>query len=196
MIISFIFLFIVFLIWSILMLKGKLNKIDSAFYNKIKITNWKTNLWKLVTLLADAKLIVIFCILLLILIPNKRISLTIIINMIIMWVLIGTLKRIFKRERPNINRLVKEKGYSYPSGHTMTATCFYGFLIFLIIISNIIIPLKTVLIILLSSIILLVGYTRIYLGVHYLSDVVGAILFGSSYLLLYIFFTYFILNFI
>ena len=196
MIISFIFLFIVFLIWSILMLKGKLNKIDSAFYNKIKITNWKTNLWKLVTLLADAKLIVIFCILLLILIPNKRISLTIIINMIIMWVLIGTLKRIFKRERPNINRLVKEKGYSYPSGHTMTATCFYGFLIFLIIISNIIIPLKTVLIILLSSIILLVGYTRIYLGVHYLSDVVGAILFGCSYLLLYIFFTYFILNFI
>ena len=196
MIISFIFLFIVFLIWSILMLKGKLNKIDSAFYNKIKITNWKTNLWKLVTLLADAKLIVIFCILLLILIPNKRISLTIIINMIIMWVLIGTLKRIFKRERPNINRLVNEKGYSYPSGHTMTATCFYGFLIFLIIISNIIIPLKTVLIILLSLIILLVGYTRIYLGVHYLSDVVGAILFGSSYLLLYIFFTYFILNFI
>ena len=196
MIISFIFLFIVFLIWSILMLKGILNKIDSAFYNKIKITNWKTNLWKLVTLLADAKLIVIFCILLLILIPNKRISLTIIINMIIMWVLIGTLKRIFKRERPNINRLVNEKGYSYPSGHTMTATCFYGFLIFLIIISNIIIPLKTVLIILLSLIILLVGYTRIYLGVHYLSDVVGAILFGSSYLLLYIFFTYFILNFI
>lgn len=196
MIISFIFLFIVFLIWSILMLKGKLNKIDSAFYNKIKITNWKTNLWKLMTLLADAKLIAIFCILLLILIPNKRISLTIIINMIIMWVLIGTLKRIFKRERPNINRLVNEKGYSYPSGHTMTATCFYGFLIFLIIISNIIIPLKTVLIILLSLIILLVGYTRIYLGVHYLSDVVGAILFGSSYLLLYIFFTYFILNFI
>ena len=196
MIISFIFLFIVFLIWSILMLKGILNKIDSAFYNKIKITNWKTNLWKLMTLLADAKLIAIFCILLLILIPNKRISLTIIINMIIMWVLIGTLKRIFKRERPNINRLVNEKGYSYPSGHTMTATCFYGFLIFLIIISNIIIPLKTVLIILLSLIILLVGYTRIYLGVHYLSDVVGAILFGSSYLLLYIFFTYFILNFI
>ena len=196
MIISFIFLFIVFLIWSILMLKGILNKIDSAFYNKIKITNWKTNLWKLMTLLADAKLIAIFCILLLILIPNKRISLTIIINMIIMWVLIGTLKRIFKRERPNINRLVNEKGYSYPSGHTMTATCFYGFLIFLIIISNIIIPLKTVLIILLSLIILLVGYTRIYLGVHYLSDVVGAILFGSSYLLLYIFFTYFILNLI
>ena len=196
MIISFIFLFIIFLIWSIMMLKGKLNKIDNDFYSKIKITNNKTKIWKLVTLFADAKVIAVLCIVLLIFLENKRVPIAIIINMIIMWFLIGILKNTFKRDRPSKNRLVNEKGYSYPSGHTMTATIFYGFIIFLIIISNLTMPIKIIFISLLSLIILLVGYTRIYLGVHYLSDVIGAILFGSSYLLLYIFFTYFILNFI
>lgn len=196
MIISFILIFIQFLVWSILMLKGSLNKLDNTFYSKIKIASLKTKIFKCITFLADAKLIAFLCLVLLILIANKRIPIAIIINMLIMWALIGILKRTFKRERPNIKRLVNEKGYSYPSGHTMTATIFYGFNIFLIILSNLIIPLKISLIIILSILILLIGYTRIYLGVHYLSDVIGALLFGSSYLLLYIYFTYFILNLI
>ncbi len=196
MIFSFIFLFILFLIWSVLMLKGKLNELDDNFYSKIKITDVKTKLWRIITCLASGKFVALLCILFLIFMENKKVAIVIIINMLIMWVLIGTLKRIFKRNRPNINPLVEEEGYSYPSGHTMTATIFYGFLIFLIIISNITIPLKIILTSLFVLLVLLIGYTRVYLGVHFLSDVIGAILFGSSYLLLYIFFTYFILNFI
>ena len=196
MIFIFIFLFILFLIWSVLMLKGKLNKLDANFYSKIKITDIKTKLWSIITCLASAKFVAFLCILFLLFMKNKKVAIVIIINMLIMWILIGTLKRIFKRNRPNINPLVEEEGYSYPSGHTMTATIFYGFLIFLIIISNLTNPLKIVVTSIFVLLILIVGYTRVYLGVHYLSDVVGAILFGSSYLLLYIFFTYFILNFI
>ena len=196
MILSFIFLFILFLIWSVLMLKGKLNELDDNFYSKIKITDVKTKLWRIITCLASGKFVALLCILFLLFMENKKVDIVIIINMLIMWVLIGTLKRIFKRNRPNINPLVEEEGYSYPSGHTMTATIFYGFLIFLIIISNITIPLKIILTSLFVLLVLLMGYTRVYLGVHFLSDVIGAILFGSSYLLLYIFFTYFILNFI
>ena len=196
MIISFISLFVLFLIWSILMLQKKLDHIDNQCYSKIKITKLKTKIFKGLTFLASAKFVAILCIILLIFIENKRIPIAIIINMLIMWGLIGILKNTFKRERPNINRLVDEKGYSYPSGHTMTATIFYGFIIFLIIISNLILPLKITLTTILVILVLLVGYTRIYLGVHYLSDVIGALLFGSSYLLLYIFFTYFILNLI
>ena len=196
MIISFVLIFILFLIWSTLMLKGSLDKLDNKFYSKIKITSLKTKIFKCITFLADAKLIAFLCLVLLILIANKRTPIAIIINMLIMWALISILKRTFKRKRPNINRLVNEKGYSYPSGHTMTAIIFYGFNIFLIIVSNIYMPLKISLIIILSTLILLIGYTRIYLGVHYLSDVIGALLFGSSYLLLYIYFTYFIINFI
>ena len=196
MILSFISIFILFLIWSIFMIKGKLDNLDNHFYNIIKITNFKTKIWKFITSLASAKFIAFICILLLIFIKNKTIPITIIINMIIMWGLIGILKSIFKRPRPNINRLVNEKGFSYPSGHTMTATCFYSFIIFLIIISPLMLTVKIVLITLLCILMLLVGYTRVYLGVHYLSDVIGAYLFGTSYSLLYIFFTYFILNLI
>ena len=196
MIFIFIFLFILFLIWSVLMLKGKLNKLDANFYSKIKITDIKTKLWSIITCLASGKFVALLCILFLLFMENKKVAIVIIINMLIMWILIGTLKRIFKRNRPNINPLVEEEGYSYPSGHTMTATIFYGFLIFLIIISTLTNPLKIIITSIFVLLVLTVGYTRVYLGVHYLSDVVGAILFGSSYLLLYIFFTYFILNFI
>ncbi len=196
MIIVFISIFIIFLIWSSLMLKGRLNNLDQRIYQKIKINGLKTSFWKIVTFLGSAKFIILLCFLFLLILKNKKISIIIIINMLIMWGLIGILKNTFKRSRPNINRLVEEKGYSYPSGHTMTSTIFYGFMIFLIVISNIILPLKIIIIFLLILLILIVGYSRIYLGVHYFSDVIGAILFGSTYLLLYIFFTYFILKII
>ena len=196
MIISFIVLFILFLIWSISMLKGKIDELDHNFYDKIKITNLKTTIFKIITFLASAKFVALLCFLILLFVKNKMIFIVIFINMLIMWILIGVLKNTFKRERPNIKRLVNEKGYSYPSGHTMTGAIFYGFVIFLVMISNLILPLKWILTIVLTLLIFLVGYSRIYLGVHYLSDVIGAILFGTSYLLLYIYFTYFILTLI
>ena len=196
MILSFIILLFLFIIWTIFMLKGRLKEIDEKFYSKIKITDLKTKLFKIITNIASAKLIAVICLLLLLFLENKKLPILIIINMLIMWALIGILKNTFKRARPNKKRLVHEKGYSYPSGHTMTATIFYGFIIFLIIISNLTLSIQILLITLLTLLILLIGYTRIYLGVHYLSDVIGAYLFGTSYLLVYIFFTYFVLNLI
>ena len=110
--------------------------------------------------------------------------------------LVGLFKNIIKRERPNINRLVYEKGYSYPSGHTLSAVSLYGFILFLALISNIVLHLKIFLSIILILIILIIGYSRVFLGVHYFSDIVGALLLGVCYLLCYIYFIHNVFSFI
>ena len=82
---------------------------------------------------------------------------------------------------------MREKGYSFPSGHTLCAITFYGFLILLISSSTILLPIKIILILSLLSLIYLIGYSRIFLGVHYFSDVIGALLLGFSYILLIVY---------
>lgn len=100
-------------------------------------------------------------------------------------------KYLIKRPRPVDVNLIKETGFSFPSAHAMIAVVFFGFLIFLILryIKNK--SLKITLTILFSVLALIIGYTRVYLGVHYLSDVLAGIVAGIAYLtaaiLLYLF---------
>ena len=114
--------------------------------------------------------------------------------MIIDAIIVFIAKHIIKRERPNINRIVEEKGYSYPSGHTFSATCFYGLVMFLINISSITLGYQLLITIALISIILLIGFSRIYLGVHYFSDCIGGLLLSSSYIILYVYLVYDVLK--
>ena len=96
------------------------------------------------------------------------------------------LKSLFVRPRPqDVLVLAVETGYSFPSGHTMSAACFYGFLIFLLVKLVSGKPLRLVLSGLLSAIIVLVCASRIYLGVHYASDVLGGLLISVVYLVAY-----------
>jgi len=84
------------------------------------------------------------------------------------------LKHTFIRERPDIYlHLIQQGGYSYPSGHSMTSMIFYGLVIFLCKqkMKN-----KTVvntITVLFSILIILIGFSRIYLGVHYPTDVLA-----------------------
>ena len=107
--------------------------------------------------------------------------------MIINAIIVFIAKHIIKRERPNINRIVEEKGYSYPSGHTFSATCFYGLMIFLITMSSLNLGYQIIITIPLISIILLIGFSRIYLGVHYFSDCIAGLLLSTSYIFLYVY---------
>lgn len=79
-----------------------------------------------------------------------------------------------------------KNGYSLPSGHSMVSMAFYGYLIYLIYrhINNKYI--KWSLITLLSLLIISIGISRIYLGVHYTSDVLAGFLVAISYLIIYI----------
>ncbi len=92
------------------------------------------------------------------------------------------LKIIIRRPRPNVLRLVKERNFSYPSGHAMISLLFYITVIVLINKSNI--KHKKLINVILVVIIILIGISRVYLGVHYITDILGGYLISASILIL------------
>jgi membrane-associated phospholipid phosphatase len=82
------------------------------------------------------------------------------------------LKFFFDRPRP-ITPLVEASGLSFPSGHSMVAASFYGLLIYLVWHNVKSKTLRNTLIVLLSIFVILIGFSRIYLRVHYATDVVA-----------------------
>lgn len=157
-------------------------KIVSTFL----ISDFATPIAKVVTNFGGAMFLVIATITLFIVIKNKKIGISILSNVAIITVLNQLIKRILQRPRPTEYRIIEETGYSFPSGHSMVSMAFYGYLIYLIYryVKNKYI--KWISIILLSLLICLIGISRIYLGVHYTSDVLGGFLISISYLIIYI----------
>ena len=93
------------------------------------------------------------------------------------------MKIIFKRPRPSVEHLVEVSNYSFPSGHAMAITCLYALIICYIYRSK---PnYRNVLIILCVLVIILVNLSRVYLGVHYFSDVFAGSMLSLS-LVLYV----------
>ena len=101
----------------------------------------------------------------------------ILINLINDVILNLGLKNIFRRERPLDIMLVKETGYSFPSGHTLTSIVFY-MLLWYIVTKNTNNFIKIVYFSSFVILAILIGFSRIYLGVHFFSDVMGGLLFA------------------
>lgn len=97
-------------------------------------------------------------------------------------VLTSSLKELFERDRPNLIQEYDGTGYSFPSGHSTGPMVFYGFIIYLIIRSRFPLVAKWIVGIVLGLLIFLIGFSRIYLGVHYASDVIGGFLLGFAWL--------------
>ena len=93
------------------------------------------------------------------------------------------LKLAFNRTRPSLEHLVTEHSLSFPSGHATASMILYGSLIFLlpIFIENK--TLRLTLQILLGVVIFTIGLSRIYLGVHYPTDVIGGFSLALGWLL-------------
>ncbi|MGJ8594171.1 MAG: phosphatase PAP2 family protein [Aquaticitalea sp.] len=88
------------------------------------------------------------------------------------------LKRFIDRARPSIEHLVSVETLSYPSGHAMSAMAFYGFVMYLFYRFKMNLFLKIFVILLLFILILSIGISRIYLGVHFPSDIAGGFIAG------------------
>ena len=94
------------------------------------------------------------------------------------------MKFFLQRERPLVPLIAKVHGYSFPSGHTFTSVTFYGIIAYIIYKNVKHSFLKWLLIILCIILILLVGYSRVYLRLHYASDVIAAFCLGLIWLVL------------
>ena len=150
------------------------------------ISNFATPIAKFITNFGGAIFLITLTIVLLVLIKNKKIGISIFSILVIVTILNQLLKAILQRPRPTEYRIVEETGYSFPSGHSMVSMAFYGYLIYLIYkyVKNKYI--KWISIVLLSILVCSIGISRIYLGVHYTSDVLGGFLISMSYLVIYI----------
>ena len=123
---------------------------------------------------------------LLIFIKNKKVALTIPTNLLIITSINQILKLIFQRPRPVGYRLLEIGEYSFPSGHAMTSMALYGLLIYLAykLVKNK--NLKVLFITISIFMIIIIGVSRIYLGVHYCSDVLVGWSLSIIYLIIYI----------
>lgn len=169
----------------ILLLTGNIEFLDNLYYNIVVHNDIITNILRIITNLGGFLYIFIICIGLLIFYKNKRDLLDLYLIIIISTLLNRIIKSIFARPRPNLVHLVTEDSYSFPSGHAMASMTFYGYIIYLVWKSNMSKRKKIILTSFLSILILVIGYSRIYLNVHYISDVIAGFMF--SIILLYTF---------
>ena len=144
------------------------------------ICDFMTSFFKLCSTLGSTWFYVIL-VLTLVILKNKK-DIWVGIHLLIIQGINRIIKALVKRPRPpQIYHLVKETNYSFPSGHSMSAMIGYGLLV--LEVQKSALKYKKVIEIFLIMMIFLIGLSRIYLGVHYFSDVIGGFLLSLSYLL-------------
>ncbi|WP_143969945.1 phosphatase PAP2 family protein [Streptococcus anginosus] len=110
-------------------------------------------------------------------------------NLVLTGLLVKLLKGVYQRPRPALQHLVVESGFSFPSGHALASTLIFGTLLIIVSQRMQTVQTKRLLQGLLIAMILLIVMSRVYLGVHYPTDVLGSLLLGVG--ILYIEFPYY-----
>ena len=181
-----IVLFLIFCVMAVLVHYGLTGSFDAAVY-KFVIGFRSDSLTKVllfITKFASVKEIVFLCAVSLIgLFWKYYKSLFLVLNVIASTIFNVVIKNIMMIPRTNILRLAEETGYSFPSGHSMASVAFYGFIIYLILSSNMNKYLKVVISSLLVILIIVIGFSRVYLGVHNASDVIAGYAISTGLLL-------------
>ena len=184
--IIFFLFFVIFLAIAEDVFEQEIFEFDSVVYNFL-VNNRNealNNFFKIITQFGSALVLIIITILYVIFIRDKKYKILVPANLLTIAIINIVLKNFFLRPRPNELRLIEETGYSFPSGHAMASTAFYGLLIYIVHekIENKI--LRNTICIMLGLLILLISVSRIYVGVHYTSDVIAGTCFSIAYLIL------------
>ncbi|MEC0238949.1 phosphatase PAP2 family protein [Paenibacillus dokdonensis] len=181
---------ILFVIVTILIVTSHIAWFDNAVISAVQglETDWLTTVMKVFTFIGSSLMATILSVLaflfLMVVMKHRR-------ELIMFLVAVGgseiwnvVLKNIIQRARPNTHRLIEISGYSFPSGHSMAAFSLYGAITFLLWRHIPSFAGRVVMIIVGVVLTLLIGISRIYLGVHYPSDVFGGYLASATWLMI------------
>ncbi|MWV43667.1 phosphatase PAP2 family protein [Paenibacillus sp. HJL G12] len=179
-----------FIIMTILIVTNHIAWFDNAVISAVQgmETGWLTSFMKVFTFIGSSLMAVVLSALafffLMIVMKHRRelIMFVVAVGGSEIWNLI--LKNIIQRARPNTHRLIEISGFSFPSGHSMAAFSLYGAITFLLWRHIPSFAGRIAMIIIGVALTLLIGISRIYLGVHYPSDVLGGYLASGTWLMI------------
>lgn len=156
----------------------------SAIVDGMRMLNLQSFMESMSNLASPLSLIVML-ILIIAFAPGKRPGLFCALNLILVCILNVILKDLVQRPRPESIMLIPETGFSFPSGHSMVAMAFFGLLIWLVWKYKRGTAVKWFCCICFALIIVVIGISRIYLGVHFASDVLAGFCISVAWLALY-----------
>ena len=186
------FAVIIFLIILISVSSENIVNFDNNIYYIVKSfqNEGLTNLLRIITNfggIVNLFFITIFVSMLLFYYNKRKYALMLVISMLVSSTTYIILKGIVKRPRPiETEMLIPEFGYSFPSGHTTNNTVFYGIMIYIIYKNVESKTLRNVLIALCNLMIITISFSRIYLRVHYPSDVFAGLCLGIVLVIIFI----------
>ena len=166
--------------------------IDNTVYNFLSSLQNLTlnNVMIIITSFASAASLILITVYLFLFTKTRKDAKYVAMNLVIVFLITQILKNIFARPRPSVLHLVEESGYSFPSAHAMVGFGFYAFCIYLIYKKVENKKLKWFSIIGLSLLIFFIGISRVYLGVHHFTDIIGGFAFAAIYISIFIKFIY------
>ncbi|MFA4953446.1 MAG: phosphatase PAP2 family protein [Candidatus Pacearchaeota archaeon] len=184
--VSIISLIIFILILVNISYNGFLTKLDlSINYLDIVKSSFLINISKIIDLVFDTASIIIISLFLSFFLWFKYskkegifFSLTILSSSLIIFVM----KEIVQRDRP-LDAIIPVTSFAFPSGHTATAVVFFGLLTYLILRKTKSKNLRLISIWISIFMIILIGFTRLYLNLHWFSDILGGLTIGAFVLI-------------
>ena len=183
----FVLFIAVFILFSIIgsLYNNEIISID-VFMHDLVVNNLRSDgltfIMLFITNFCNPIILILLSLVILLICKDKKMGLIIIINLLVSILLNIIFKGIIQRDRPLEDFLIIESGYSFPSGHSMVSMAYYGLIIYFIYKKIKDKRVRNVLMILIGFLILAIGFSRIYLGVHFASDVIGGFLISIIYL--------------